>query len=196
MRKPVIAFAIAALAIAAFANGHAQAQGSQAPRGYIGLGAAFADHEYEIGGIGNIDKDGHKASAKVFGGVDYDPLWGLEAGYTDFRGSDFQYSLGAVRGNGSSKGYGLYLAGKGRWPVHPQAEVFGKLGIAYSHRKLDSNPFVGVDDDNDTGIYAGVGLQWKLDPQWALTAEYERYGKSKNFGAKPDVWTLAARYNF
>lgn len=191
MKKLVVALALGAAAI-----GTAQAQGSQSPRPYFGLGAAFADHDYSIGGVGNLDHDDYKASIKVFGGVDYDPLWGLEAGYTDFRGSDFSYTINGVPGRGSSDGYGIYLAGKGRWPLHPQAEVFGKLGLAYSHRNLDSNPFVGIDDDNDTGIYAGVGLLWNLTPQWALTAEYERYGKSKDFGAKPDVWTVAARYSF
>jgi len=191
MRKLVVALAMGAAVV-----GTAQAQSTQAPRGYVGIGAAFADHKYSLGGIGNVDHDDYKASVKVFGGVDYDQLWGVEAGYTDFRSSDFTYTIAGAPGRGSSKGYGVYLAGKGRWPIHPQAEVFGKLGIAYSHRKLDSNPFVGVDDDNDTGIYAGVGLQWNINPQWALIGEYERYGKSKDFGAKPDVWTLAARFNF
>ncbi|CAH0298029.1 hypothetical protein SRABI118_04295 [Massilia sp. Bi118] len=187
---------VLALIVGAAAFGTAHAQSTQAPRGYVGIGAAFADHKYSLGGIGNVDHDDYKASVKVFGGVDLDPLWGVEAGYTDFRSSDFSYTIAGVPGRGSSKGYGVYLAGKGHWPIHPQAEVFGKLGIAYSHRKLDSNPFVGVDDDNDTGIYAGVGLQWNINPQWALIGEYERYGKSKDFGAKPDVWTLAARFNF
>jgi OOP family OmpA-OmpF porin len=185
-----------ALVVGMAAFGTAQAQNMQAPRGYLGLGAAFADHQYRLSGVSNIDHDGYKASVKVFGGADLDPVWGVEAGYTDFRSSDFSYTVASGPGRGSSKGYGLYLAGKGRWPIQPQAEVFGKLGIAYSHRKLDTNPFIGIDDDNDTGIYAGVGLQWNINPQWALTGEYERYGKKKNFGAKPDVWTVAARFNF
>jgi OOP family OmpA-OmpF porin len=185
-----------ALVVGMAAFGTAQAQDMQAPRAYLGIGAAFADHQYRLGGVSNIDHDGYKASVKVFGGADLDPVWAVEAGYTDFRSSDFSYTVASGPGRGSSKGYGLYLAGKGRWPIQPQAEVFGKLGIAYSHRKLDTNPFIGIDDDNDTGIYAGVGLQWNINPQWALTGEYERYGKKKNFGAKPDVWTVAARFNF
>jgi hypothetical protein len=39
-------------------------------------------------------------------------------------------------------------------------------------------------------------LQYNLNQQVALTAEYERYGKSKDFGAKADVWTVGARYSF
>jgi OOP family OmpA-OmpF porin len=193
MKKIVLALVAG---MAAFGTARAQAQTMQAPRGYVGLGAAFADHQYRLSGVGNIDHDGYKGSVKVFGGADLDPLWGVEAGYTDFRSSDFSYTVGGGPGRGSSKGYGLYLAGKARWPIQAQAEAFGKLGIAYSHRKLDTNPFIGIDDDNDTGIYAGVGLQWNINPQWALTGEYERYGKKKNFGAKPDVWTVAARFNF
>jgi OOP family OmpA-OmpF porin len=39
-------------------------------------------------------------------------------------------------------------------------------------------------------------VQYKLNQQVALTAEYERYGDKKAFGAKPDVWTVGARYSF
>jgi hypothetical protein len=39
-------------------------------------------------------------------------------------------------------------------------------------------------------------LQYNLNQQVALTVEYERYGKSKDFGAKADVWTVGARYSF
>jgi len=46
------------------------------------------------------------------------------------------------------------------------------------------------------GIYAAVGLQWNVNPQWALVGEYERYGRSKKIGSKADVWTIGARYNF
>jgi len=39
-------------------------------------------------------------------------------------------------------------------------------------------------------------VQYNLNQQVALTAEYERYGKSKAFGAKADAWTVGARYSF
>jgi OOP family OmpA-OmpF porin len=72
--------------------------------------------------------------------------------------------------------------------------VYGKLGLQHSERKLESA--VLNLKDTDTGAYGAVGVQYNLNQQVALTAEYERYGKSKDIGAKADAWTVGARYSF
>ena len=50
--------------------------------------------------------------------------------------------------------------------------------------------------DNNTEGYLAVGGEYKLNKNVAFTLEYERYGKNKDFGPKPNVWTVAAKYNF
>jgi opacity protein-like surface antigen len=191
MKKLIFALIASAAAMTA-----AQAQTTTAPRPYIGVGVATADHDYSLGGATNVNSDGYKASAKVFGGVEFDQRYGIEAGYTDFRGSDFSYTnaTGAA-GHGSSDGYGVYVAGKASVPLNDQFSAYGKLGVAYSKRKLSSDLGLNA-DQNDTGAYAAVGLQYNINQQVALTAEYERYGKSKDFGAKPDVLTAGLKYSF
>jgi OOP family OmpA-OmpF porin len=79
--------------------------------------------------------------------------------------------------------------------VNEQFSAYGKLGVAYSKRKLDANDGTHI-DDNDTGAYAGLGVEFKLNQKVALIGEYERYGKSKDFGAKPDVITFGVKYSF
>jgi len=196
MKRLIIALLGGAAALAT-AQDRAQAQSLQQPRYYIGAGANFADHEYKLPGARDSHGDGVEAGAKVFGGADLDPLWGVEAGYADFPESDFRYTQGFVPGHGKVGGYGVYLAGKARWPVHPVVDVFGKLGVAYSHRKIDSDiPLTTGRIQRDIGLYAGLGLQWNLTQQWAVVGEYERYGRSKKIGSSADVWTVAARYNF
>lgn len=200
MRNLLFALVAGTAALTA-AQAQAQAQDAQnfRPRAYVGVGGAVADHDYSIRGISNVDSDGATVSAKVFGGYEFDPIWGAEIGYTDFSSSDFRFTQNGIPGRGSSEGYGVYVAGKGRWPlnaiINQPLEAFGKLGVAYSHRKLKSDIGPRFDDD-DTGVYAGVGLQWNVHPQWALTAEYERYGRSKHIGAQADVFSFGARYNF
>jgi OOP family OmpA-OmpF porin len=194
MRKLILAMVAGATALAATA----QNANVQFPRSYLGLGAATVDHDYSIAGASNIDADGYDTSYKVFGGYEWDPVWGVEAGYTDFRSSDFSFRQNSQNNQGSrgeSDGYGVYVAAKGRLPLNEQFDAIGKLGVAYSHRETSTRTGLNI-DDNDTGIYAGVGLQWNLNPQWSITAEYERYGKSKDNGAKADVFTIAGRYNF
>ncbi|MFL6674293.1 MAG: outer membrane beta-barrel protein [Massilia sp.] len=194
-----LVFALVAGAAAATAAQAQNVQNAQFPRAYIGAGVALADHDYKSLGNRITDQDDYTASAKVFGGYEIDPLWGVEAGYTDFSEADFSFTRNGVPGRGTSEGYGVYIAGKGRYPlaamINQPVEAFGKLGVAYSHRELDSN--IGVNLRNhDTGLYAGVGLQWNFHPQWAATAEYERYGRSKTLGGAADVFSISARYNF
>ena len=190
MKKLIVALIAGAAAMSA-----AQAQTTQ-PRAYVGVGVATADHaDSSAGGLANYNSDGYKASAKIFGGYEFDQNWGVEAGYTDIRNSDFSYSnADGTTGGGHTKGYGYYVAGKYNVPVNDQFSVYGKLGLQHSERKLES-PALNL-KDTDTGAYGAVGLQYNINQQVALTAEYERYGKSKAFGAKADAWTVGARYSF
>lgn len=191
MKKLIVALIAGAAAMTA-----AQAQTTQTqPRAYVGVGVATADHEDSSNGVlNNVDSDGYKASGKIFGGYEFNQTWGVEAGYTDFRNSDFNYSSNGVNGSGRTKGYGYYVAAKGTMPINEQWSAYGKLGLEHSERKLESA--VLNLKDTDTGAYGAVGLQYNINQQVALTAEYERYGKSKDFGAKADVFTIGARYSF
>jgi OOP family OmpA-OmpF porin len=167
--------------------GAAQAQtAGTAPHAYVGVGVASAN---------NITADGYKADAKIFGGYEFNQNLGLEAGYTHFGSTDFYRSADGQSVSGSTRGYGTYIAGKYTLPVNEQFSAYGKLGLAYSQRKYSNS--LGMNfNDTDTGAYAGVGVQYNLNQQVALTAEYERYGKDKNSGAKADVWSVGVKYGF
>jgi len=181
MKKLIVALLAGAAAMSA---AQAQTTTTTQPRGYVGLGIATAGSE---GGLGD---SGSKSSAKIFGGYEIDQMYGVEAGYTDFRKHDF--NNGTASGN--TKGYGVYIAGKASVPINEQASVYGKLGVQHSNRELNTQGLNLTDSDN--GLYGALGVQYNLNQQVALTAEYERYGKSKSFGAKPDVWTIGAKYSF
>jgi OOP family OmpA-OmpF porin len=192
MKKLIVALIAG---VAAMTAAQAQTTTQTQPRYYIGVGAATADHEDSSrANIDNVDSDGYKVSGKLFGGYEFNQMWGVEAGYTDFRNSDFNYSSNGVNGSGTTKGYGYYVAAKGTVPINDQFSAYGKLGLEHSQRELRS--FALDSKEDDTGAYGAVGLQYNINQQVALTAEYERYGKTKDFGAKADVWTIGARYSF
>lgn len=183
---------IFALIAAATAVGSAQAAGP-----YVGVGVASADHSYNLSGTTNGSTDGYKASGKIFGGYDLDQTWGVEAGYTDVRKSAYNYTLNGAPGRAESDGHSFYVAGKATAPINEQFSVFGKLGAANNKSTLSSTTTPAFNRSNSkTELYAGVGVQYNLNQKVALTAEYERYGKSKDFGAKADTFTVGAKYAF
>ncbi|HEX8784772.1 MAG TPA: porin family protein [Telluria sp.] len=192
MKKLIVALIAATAAMSA-----AQAQTTQtSPRTYVGVGIASADHNYSsVNGLNVTDNDGYSGNAKIFGGYELNQNWGAEIGYTDFRNSNFNYNVAGVNGRGASDGSSYYLAGKYQYPINDQVAVYGKLGVERSLRYVKD---VGAFDQsyNDTGAYASVGVQYNFTPQVGVVAEYERYGKEKDFGAKPDAWTIGARYSF
>lgn len=170
----------------------------QPARYYFGLAAASADTDLKLNGVAKNGDTDWETSFKAFAGIDYDPNLGIELGYTDMRSDDINYTINGVNGRGTSRGYGMYLAAKGRYaiPAYQQAEVYAKLGLEYSHRKLGASPILGEVSEESTGVYGAVGAQWNLTPQWAAVAEYERYGRRKHIGATANVLTIGARFNF
>jgi hypothetical protein len=190
MKKLIFALIAGATAMAA-----AQAQ-ETAPHAYVGAGVATADHNFSLPGATGVDSDGYKASGKVFGGYEFNQTWGVEAGYTDFRKSHANYTLNGTTGRADSDGHSFYVAGKATAPINDQFSVYGKVGAAYNKSNLTATDPSLNTEFSKTEAYGALGVQYNLNKQVALTAEYERYGKAKDFGAKADVWTVGAKYNF
>lgn len=187
MKKMIIAL-VAGLT----AMGAAQAQ----TRPYVGLGVASADHDFRIGGAANVNSDGYKPSAKIFAGVELNPMFGVEAGHTDIREADHVFTIGAASAAATTEGRRSYLAGKATMPLNDAFAVYGKLGAGYSKVKVRSaTPLVGR-SDSGTELYGALGGQLNLSESTALTLEYERYGKRKDYGVKADAITVGARYSF
>jgi opacity protein-like surface antigen len=165
---------------------------AQAEGGYVGVGVTSTK---QAAGDGD-----YKAGGKIFGGLEIDKTWGIEAGYTDFRSNDYTIGTGALAQRWNTKGHAIYVAGKGNMALSDQFSVFGKLGLASvkTEAKLYGSgvPVISSTSDTESGVYAAIGAQYNLSKQVALTAEYERYGKSRSIGAKPDAFTVAARFNF
>jgi OOP family OmpA-OmpF porin len=81
-------------------------------------------------------------------------------------------------------------------PLNERTGLYGKLGVAHTKREMTANTPGVARNLSDNAVYAGVGLQHAVNEQVSLIAEYERYGKKADFGPKPDVLTIGAKYNF
>lgn len=135
-----------------------------------GAGAARAEGFYAGGSVGGSDwsgsvdgvrGSGSGASGKLFGGYEFSTNFALEAG---------AMSLGHMRDSaGEASASGVYLDGVGRYEFAPQWSILGRVGVANARFSTPGG------DHSDTGVKAGVGVQYDLTPTVALRGEYEYY---------------------
>ena len=185
---------IFAMLAATAAMGSAQAE---APRPYVGVGVVTADREFDMAGATGVSTEGRKSSGKIFGGVEIDQTFGVEAGYTDFGKSHVDYTLNGAQGRAVTSNKSFYVAGKVTRPINEQVSVYGKLGASSNKTALSSNTTAAYNSsERKTQVYAGAGVQYNLNQKVALIAEYERYGKSKDFGANANAISVGAKYAF
>lgn len=121
--------------------------------------AVPASAEMYLGaGFGAARTDGHEHSWKLYTGVQFDPTWGLELGYTD---------LGSYRGSDVES---WTLAGTGTMPLGERWALLGKLGAASNRAH-----FSGA--SNHTDWLVGVGVGYSMSKNLGLRLEYEDFGK-------------------
>lgn len=192
MKKLIFALIAGSAAMAA----QAQTTTTTAPRAYVGAGVSTVESDYRISGASNVNSSGWKGSGKLFGGVEVDQTFGVEAGYTDFRKSRANYTVNGAPGVAEADGYGAYVAGKATMPVSEKTSVYAKAGVAHTKREMTSATPGLTRKESDNALYGALGAQYAVNEQVSLIAEYERYGKKADFGTKPDVWTIGAKYQF
>ena len=144
--------------------------------------AGPASAEMYLGaGVGAAKTDVHKTSWKLYGGFQFDPIWGIEAAYTD---------LGRY---GGSSVEARSLAGTVTQPFAERWSLLAKLG-ASSNR---SN-FAGA--SNHTDLLAGLGIGYNLAKNIGVRLEYEDFGKLSNGStinnSRGSNWGLSMKYGF
>ena len=182
----------AVIATSAALSGVAQAEDGAGA--YIGAGVTASRYKFDVpGAVSSDNSSGTKAAGKVFAGYDFNKMWAVEGGYTDFGSKNYNYGNGSV----STDSHSLYVAGKATLPVNEQVSVYGKLGVVENHDSISgTGTSAGLSGDNKTGLYASVGAQYAINKKVSLIAEYENYGKSADFGRKASALSIGARYNF
>ena len=166
MKKILMACAIAAASLAAtpvFAQG------------YIGFGLGSSSSRganSNVGGISVTGGESRKGSAKIYGGFQFTPNWGLEAQYADLGSRDYTVTnanTGLVtKGNARSSQYSL--AGTGTLPIGQSFALIGKLGVSANRANFTGS-------NNKTSLMAGVGVSYSITPRLAVRLEYEDFGK-------------------
>jgi OOP family OmpA-OmpF porin len=195
MKNTILALLTSATALGAVATAHAA---DYTP--YVGVGAVASEHRYKLSNDSSSgDRKSNEWGGKIYGGVQINPNWAVEAGYTDFGKSNYNYSVGAANGRVESDAKSFYLAGKGSYPINQQFSVFGKLGVAHNKNDVTATGLAASynGDSSRNSLYASVGAEYAFNEKVSATLEYEHYGKNDiDVGRRKGAVTLGANYKF
>lgn len=135
--------------------------------------------------VGSYSSGGYSPTAITFsGGFKVAPNIAAEIGYVS--ASDYTYN---IFGNTYTYSQSVFKgAGVASFPVAPQIEAFGKLGLAMV-RWSSGTPF-GSTSGTQTNLMFGFGGQYNINKQVAARAQYE------SFGSGVSMISVGGVYNF
>src|SRR5438105_10664292 len=198
--KTSVALAAATLAALGAAAAHAQQDTGWYGGGNVGRSRVNIDDErIRAGllgqGLGTDSIDDRRSSTgfKAFGGYQFNPYLGAEAGY--FSLGRFGYTAhttpaGTLDGNIRLNGWNLDLVGT--LPLAANFSALGRVGVT-SMRARDSFsatgaarvPYASTDpSERSTNLKVGVGLAYDFTPALGMRLELERYRLKDAVGNK------------
>lgn len=183
MKKNMLIALVAAAVLAPVA---AQAES------YLGANAGRSDLKLSVDGIGS-EKD-HDTAFKIYGGYQFNPVFGIEAGYADLGKAEVSAAGITVSGRPKS----IYLAATGTLPLNDRFALFGKVGAASSRTTVKATGDLDSKEKNTTALL-GVGASFAITPSVLAVAEYENFGKvidEDGGNLKANVLSLGIRVKF
>ncbi len=207
--------AITALALM-LPTGYASAQGDW----YVGGNVGTLDLDYSPGdlqrdlsnlgwSIDNPSVDDSGTPWKVYVGFEVNEYFAVEGGYADLGKVVTQFGasvaptqidaiLSATLSVHPLQGDGWFGAAVVTWPVNPDKfSLHARLGLFGWESDVDVRVISGgtgmvADRESGTDTMFGFGLEWQLDEQWSLIAEWERYKLNDWL----DVPSVGIRFSF
>ncbi|PXX39942.1 outer membrane beta-barrel protein [Undibacterium pigrum] len=174
------------------------------------LASSFASAQAYLGGsVGQNDTanycnysttcDSKSTSFKVFGGYNIDKHFAVESSY--FSSGKTSINSGLALGHSEQKKTGLSLAGVYNHEFTEVFSGFAKLGIARlkTETSYDTSGLPGytASYSRNNALY-GVGVSYKINPNLAVRAEFEKYNPHtfSNGGTSSSNLSAGLQYNF
>lgn len=142
----------------------------------------------------SITHDNNDKAYKVFGGYQFNPYFGLEAGYFNLGEFGFKSTTTpAGTLDGRIKLDGMNIDMVGTLPVNDQLSVLGRLGV-HNARTRDTFAATGAvvanslsRETTETNYKAGFGFAYKFSQSMSLRGELERYRVNDAIGNKGNI---------
>jgi opacity protein-like surface antigen len=157
--------------------------------GYVGLSLGQATYDLNcVGGFECDDKD--DIAGKLYTGGKFSRMLGLELAYV---------WLGEAQANGGSTEAQLAnLSLVGNVPIGERFNAYAKVGAFYGWTDVDATaPGVPSGEENDLGLSYGLGVQFDINRNWAVTGDWDHY--RVDFTDRSDdvqLWSLGVLYKF
>jgi OOP family OmpA-OmpF porin len=153
----------------------AQQSSQAAMQPYVGV--AVGRSNFDIDTTGATRSDTSSTGYKLFGGVQFNKNFGVEAAAFDLgkaTGAVGIAGLGTVTVEGKVRG--VSLAGTATLPLSDAAAVYAKAGIAHVETKGTANTPLGNASQTNSSVQPlfGAGLRWCFTPSIAGQVEWER----------------------
>lgn len=172
----VVAIAAATTSISTLASDNAYYAGAS-------IGQSTADVEETTDVVVTDDKD---TAWKLFAGYEVNKNLTVEVAYHD---------LGAVTAEVTGTAVdvdinGFSLSARGKLPVNKSLDLFGRLGFAKLEGEATANGSTVKTDDSD--LVFGLGVDYSVNDNFAVRAEWERFNTSDEFS----VLSAGVTYQF
>jgi OmpA-OmpF porin, OOP family len=189
MQKQLTAAVVAAMGLAAM-PALAQTDYNAPWRGdFWGyLGASVGESKYRADcnrTITQFECDTKDTAFKVYAGGQFNRVFGMEIGYTDF---------GKIRASGGDvKAWAIPLTFTAGLPIGEQASVFAKGGGLYGRTdvRADLNDALDEGDRNGWGWTYGAGASYFFTKNLGIRADWDRH-RMDFVGGRRDVDMLSA----
>ena len=162
-----------------------------------GLGASYAskmcdDTPSHVLGLPITNCDDKDFAWKLLGGYQFNPIFGVEAFYTNLGTFKANASGTSSLGTGSieakSKMSGFGLAATAGWPINQQFSIFGKAGFVHTKAerpvsikgKAADGTLVNISESNDSdgnSFMAGAGVKYSFNENLSARLEWEFFNE-------------------
>jgi OmpA-OmpF porin, OOP family len=161
------------------------------------VGAALGRSSFSAKtGLPTTASDEVAVGGKLYGGYRFNGHFGVEAGYVRFGSLAQSVTLGGSTVEQGAKGRSLYVAATGRMPVAQHIALLGKAGVSFGKVSgADVLPASAQLVGSRRSLMAGIGAEYQLSPQVALTVDFDHFGKLSD-RARANLLSAGVRYSF
>lgn len=164
------------------------------------LGGGFGMSNYHVEAVSGLtqknDDDSNKAAWKSFIGYQFDPTWGVEAGYASLGKMSKDFTAGRYQ----AKGDALFVSGIAHMLRYNNFSLIGRLTLSSAHLDADKNnpkvaEFSQVTGSRKTSLGIGLGAEYRINQHWSANLDVDNFGQfSKKVNAT--LISVGATYHF